>query len=668
MTTIATTTAGSRAFAECTRDRHIALDGEEGAVLSRRISVTDELGRCHYRDREVITDKVWAKKVFQIHNADVFAAALALNVGCEVAEDVNADGDLYTYAETRDARLLIDVNGHTLEFPWPEQATYWQRAAFSVPIPVEALRSGLNEVILRSADATEWYVLIEDSLWPNRSARSIDAGRTWDDEHLGPSGSHDGEYMLRLQLEGHPPQGTIVSPSIDLATLLSGARVGAPLALHDLTLDAEAETPEGTAIALEIRYGSTPSYEPFRWTGWLSGFGEEALSEGEPRFAQWRATLRTSSPQSTPRLTAVTLRAEVEAERAADAQAYDVLVDDTPTIARSSYPFAYQSYDEPRVHIARERWQLDEVVAGAADELTALARLADWTRHQWEDGWNMRSGLRGGELRYCPPWDGLVIRELASRDLSLGMCTHYATVFVQAATALGFIARHNVIHAHCVAEVWVNDWQKWVMFDPGCDTDDDRKGTYHLERHGVPLSTLEAHQAWIDNDLEGLAMVPVLDDGVGPDARFALDTWLRHFERFCITLREDDLTSLSPGEPEHGWGSYHFDGYLWWEDAQTPKLVCFTRTTDREADLCWGVNQVAVHLLATDDPHALGVTLDTMTPNLDWLEIQMDDGAWRETSQEFVWRLRPGENRLAVRSVNRFGRSGPVASLTLVAP
>ena len=71
------------------------------------------------------------------------------------------------------------------------------------------------------------------------------------------------------------------------------------------------------------------------------------------------------------------------------------------------------------------------------------------------------------------------------------MCTHYATVFVQAATALGFVARHNVIQAHCVAEVWVNDWRKWVMFDPGCDTDDDRKGTYHFQRNGVPMTALK---------------------------------------------------------------------------------------------------------------------------------------------------------------------------------
>ena len=663
MTEITYTTSGFRDLERCMRDRHVALDPATGELsLSRHISLRDEVGRCHYRDREVITDRVWARKQFVVADPDVRAATLAINLSCEAAVDSQTEGDSITCADTKGARLLIDVNGHTVEFPWPKTSTYWQGPAFEVPIPVESLRQGLNDVVLRSDDATEWYLLIEDSLWPNRSARSVDGGRTWDDAHLGPSGGHDGEYLVRLELEGHPSRGTVESPAIDLACVLSGSRIGVPFQLVGLTLERDAEIPEGTEVEFEVRAGPTPSHDPERWSAWAPRFPPDELSGGTARFVQWRATLLTRSPRSTPRLRSVTVIADVVPESSVSPGSFRIVYDNSPTIARSAYHFAHQAHDEPRVHIARERWALDEVVAGAGDELEAIARLADWTRHQWEDGWNQHSGLHGGELRYCPPWDGLVIRELASRDLSLGMCTHYATVFVQAATAIGFVARHNVIQGHCVAEVWVNDWQKWVMFDPGGDTDDTRKGTYHKERHGVPMSALEAHRAWVRQDFAGVKMVPAI-----AETKYEPDKWLKHFERFCVTLREDNLTSVSAGEPEHGWGPYHFDGYLWWEDEATPKLAVFTLATGREADMYWGVNQVAVHLAATGVPDALAVTLETVTPNLDHLEVRLQDGAWEATPQEFVWRLGSDENHLRVRSVNRFGRRGPIASVAVQA-
>ncbi len=656
---ITTTTRGYAGWDACTRDRQLALDRDSGAVtLAQRITVRDEVGRCNRRDREIVTDRIWAKKDFVIPDPRVEGATLALRVSSALEDGAEAEGDVRHFSDTRGACLLIEVNGHTVRFPWPSERTYWQGTAFAVPIPPAYLRAGLNEFILHSVDATPWYLLIEESLWPNRSARSEDGGRSWDYDHLGPTGSHDGEYLLRLDLVGYPPQGAMVSPPIDLATLLSDSPVGAPLTLRRLSLAAEADTPPGTTVTLEARLGLTPSYAPLEWTGWLGPDALEALPRGPYRFVQWRATLHSVSARRTPRLMAVTLRAAVQPQAATPADRYAVCVDQAPCLARSSYPFAYQPYDEPRVHVARERWGLEGVVAGAANELEALARLADWTRHSWEDGWHIHSRLPGGELRYCPPWDGLVIRELASRGLSQGMCTHYSTVFVQAATALGFVARHNVIHAHCVAEVFVNDWGKWVMFDAGCDTDDVRKFTYHLERDGVPMSALEAHQAWVAKDLAGVQMVPAVDD-----PHFALDPWLRHFERFCTTLREDDLTTLSPGEPEHGWISYHFDGYLWWEDAQTPKLPRFALATDRVADMYWSVNQVEVHLLAGSSAGSLNVLLATPTPNLDHLEVCLDDGDWRPSPAAFEWRLHRGENRLAARSVNRFGRSGPVAAI-----
>ena len=665
--TVSTTISGFEDFDRCTRQRFLALDRESGAIsLVRRICLSDEVGRCTARDREVVTDRIWAKKEFFIVDPQVFDATLALRVECEVARGARIEEHAYIDTDPRPAKLLIEVNGHTISFSWPKERDYWEGCAFPIDIPLEYLRPGLNEFVFHSADSLEWYLLIEDSLWPNRSAKSVDAGTSWDYEHLGVNGGHDGEYLLRLQLEGYPSQGVLTSPALDLATLASGERTGVPFTLKGIKIESEAESPAGTGMEFQIRGGSTPSYEPFQWTKWLPLDEVASLVEASPRFVQWRAILTTESPRLTPVLMGVTLEADVEVAERQREDRFEIAADHTPTIARSSYHFAYQPHEEERLRLpyehervplrlVRERWGLDEVVEGAESELEELVRLCAWTRRQWENGWN-----EGGELKYCPPWDGLVVRELASRGLALGMCTHYSTVFVQACLALGFLARHNVIQAHCVAEVWSNEFQKWAMFDPGCDMDDKVKGTYHLEREGIPLSTLEAHQAWLAKDFERTQMVPQLYK-----PRFSLDAWLRHFERFCITLREDDLTSLSAGEPEHGWGSYHFDRYLWWEDEETPKMEWFTLATDRVADMYWGVNQVEVHLVEAEERDSILVTLDTETPNFATYQVKFDNALWREAAGEFLWQLHPGENRLAVRSVNRFGRTGPEASLTI---
>ena len=72
-----------------------------------------------------------------------------------------------------------------------------------------------------------------------------------------------------------------------------------------------------------------------------------------------------------------------------------------------------------------------------------------------------------GEIDFCPPWGGLLAFELASRKLSLGMCTHYSIVFVHACASLGLVARTLVIRCHCVAEVWSEEYGKWIMIDTG---------------------------------------------------------------------------------------------------------------------------------------------------------------------------------------------------------
>lgn len=628
---------GPDAFAAATREAGVEV-GDDGVVrLVRRVVLADEIGDCNGRDVQPIDGRTWARKDFWLESTETAGARVSPWVQCQ--------------DET--ARLVVEVNGHPQAVqPVPKSLLvspdhwigegYWQANWRTVEVPPAWLRPGLNTVILRTEDGSRWEVLIETSRFPNRSAKSADGGQTWDYDHLGYNECYDGEYLVRMELDRYPDQGQLTSPPFDLAASDDG--LGQPLTLRRLTVEAETDTPAGTAIRFALRAGPTSTYDPARWSPWRSP-AEFSPRPGD-RFAQWQATLRTVQPLATPWLRAVRVAAEAEVEGATWAR---LLAADNKPILYPSHPFGYQA-PSPRTAMLRERWHLDDVVADVTDDFEGIVRLAHWTREQWTDGWNKDWKA----LHFCPPWDTPLILELGRHDLARGMCTHYATVFVHACAALGIPARHLIHKCHCTAEAWSDRWGKWVWMDVGGDLSDETMAVYHVERQGVPLSPLEARAAWLAGDLSDLRLVGRNAEQVFPIARR-----LELLDRFCIVLRNDQMTSLNPGEPEHGAVTYQYDGYLWWRDEGMAPLPWFSLSSSRAADFYWTPNRTHIHLQRTAAEGIVKVQLESSMPNLAALQVRQNEGNWEERPAEFTWTLRRGENRLAARSHNAFGVQGP---------
>ena len=345
-----------------------------------------------------------------------------------------------------------------------------------------------------------------------------------------------------------------------------------------------------------------------------------------------------------------------------------------------------------RARMMRERWGLEAVVAGARDDLEAIERIACWTRDQWRDGWNPSWKA----LHACPPWDGPTILEFGRHDLGMGMCTHYATVFVHACASLGIPSRHLIHRSHCTGEAWSDRWGTWVWFDAGGDVDDATRAVYRVERDGVPLSALAAREAWFGKRLDGVRLVG------RASGKFDLGTRLALLDRLCVVTRNDQMTAPHPGEMEHGVVAYHYDGYLWWRDATVPPLPYLSRTSSRPGDFAWTPNRTRIHLQRTERPGMVRVALETSMPGMDGevilgpghhpgiihvaaadapgvdlgslggvgggtaverahpagYETREGDGAWRAGEAGFDWALSPGVNRLEARSMNGFGVRG----------
>lgn len=635
----------------------IVADAGDGSLrLAHSVLVADEMGATDFHQGEALSDAVHVKKVFVLDQADVTKA------------------ELLFFGSAKQIR----VNGVEIAKPERLPSTGWSQVA----VPVKALRAGPNEVILSGPGS----LLIEPGNRPGRSYKSTDGGKTWSNQTLGPKGTQQGEYLVRLRIGRHAPHGSVTSQVID-AWASTASPVGQPVQLRAIGRPALlANQPDGTRLTASVRAGTTPSPETKTWTDWLPLDQDQCvLPAGRlHRWVQFKFDLQTTKPQMTPRLPKdFKITYHVEPAPSADAGTVAVRTVAPTALVRGAVPFVYQA-PSARLKLLREHYRLDEVIAPGKTEMEQLMLLRYWVRNQWHTAWGSHPAA------WMPPWDALIILESKDQPDCLTMCTHYACVFYQCCLALGWNARHCILDHHCVAEVWVDQHQKWVMMDAGNSSQRADVGL-HFTRGGVPLSARELHLAFKTGKTEGIdvqftpaeltAKIAALCRPVPPAKKQPLERpdkitlselpkypvcQLENYRRYAFPGRNNFLSSLLPGELYQGWSEYFYDGY-WWvgdtpDDPQVSPEYSWLLNPARPQDMDWQLNQTRIHLARTAKPDELQVDLESNTPNLLRLERQADaGGTWQATPASFIWKLKPGENRVRVRGVNHWQRIGPEA-------
>ncbi len=616
---------------EMRRDRHVDVATEPGAIsLVPFLLLFDETGRTENgRFNQPLSERLWAKKEFVIDKPAVRWAQLYFIRGSD--------------------KTQIRFNGRRLSVGPPER---WPSGDWGVvDVPVECLREGLNEVVFSGSGT----LFVENNLWPNRSARSVDGGKTWDYDHIGGDGAFNGEYTVRLGLGRYPDGGAIWSDGIEIAALAAGGPIRPRVRAEAVCLMANLTAPPGTEVGFELRSGMTPEYDPEAWEAWRPApLGEWLEVPPGHGYLQWRAALSTADPLRTPLLRSVTLRAKLEAHRSPDEGKIRVVSFKNQGIIRSSYHFVYQK-PGLRLEILREKYHLDDLVAGAETEVERFAALRHWTRHQWDNGWV------GGEYAFCAPMDALVVLDMAKRGKCAAFCGHYAAVFVQCALALGYTGRDVYLCTHACAEVWSNQYGKWIIMDPGPDQDDEKRINYHYECRGVPMNSLELHERLTEGDWEGLEAVtsnpsnhwePARD----PDA-------MQRYLYVRIPFRNNMLDSPLPGDLDVRGYPSTTDWIVWRDGAVSELRRDYPYSTNRKGDIYWTLNQVAIYPSYGDRTGWLRLEFDTQTPNLRTYQVRLDGAGWTPCGSTFDWQLHKGRNLLEARTLNAFDIPGIVSSL-----
>ena len=592
------------------------------------------------------------------------------------------------------ATLRINVNGReVLRSPsplaTPDARQYWELAPdegawswsrwYYVELPDGCLRQGENQLVFDVADGgVGWSLMVADYRdFVKGMADPVVLPASSHARRNGEWASERGEYVIRLVLDGYRESGYAVSPVIDAA---GEGEVKRRHAIHGLRLDWDVELPAGTVAPCDVRTGPDPLVNGPGWSDWQSCEHGTTVTRISGRYLQWRMRLQTSDPSRTPVLKAMRVLAETRPDGDAPPR---VVSAENASIRRSSYWIADEDYRHDTLRELRERFELDAVVAGAQTEFEAIERLMAWAY----------AVPLGACLHF--PWDvlewlildrdpsGAIVMNRYPERRRDKMCLYPNVALVAACLSFGFPARHVNFHSegmtgHEIAEVWSNDYGKWVHLDA------TRDFFWYDPKTRVPLNTLEVHEVLKDRleeverwdrpylfrqDLESLVQdlpIAIREGGHEFSTTEGAHFLFRSFCHFRMIPRSNVFSRPRPLPVSQGTEVWAWDGYLNWADDKVPPLPHFTRHTNRRSDFYPSMNQTRYTVVGNEDGTALRVNLETQTPCFSSYLSSLDFGeTWKPCPEAFDWHLHRGLNTMRVRSVNSAGVKGPVSSLTV---
>ncbi|HMJ63993.1 MAG TPA: transglutaminase-like domain-containing protein [Candidatus Binatia bacterium] len=336
---------------------------------------------------------------------------------------------------------------------------------------------------------------------------------------------------------------------------------------------------------------------------------------------------------------------------------------DTLPFVESDYTerFRFDGWTNPKLKELRERYKLDDVIAPGRDEFEKQVLLMDWVHRQFKKFGRPSTAAKGA----------LDILEGIEQGHTF-FCAHYAHVMVSSAASLGWVDRELALRRHqgvakvggstehSVTEIWSNEYRKWVMLDP--------TSNMYLERDGLPLNAWEIRQEWFYRD--GTNLLFVVGSTRAKYRKSDLPIFLQRFPGFGdLAVHPDELDK------------YGFIGYVPNTDLMNSgedyakmfivkdplcdgtKWHLRTNPANPALDPYFPIGQAALEISAENGK--VNVSLKTLTPNFERYEAQLDNGEWKTAIGNFVWAIRPGVNRLAVRTVNQFGVPGPASTAAI---
>lgn len=649
--------------------RRLQVGEKDGVQLFQHALVENDAAGAGRSDKGPSSVAIWglvqARKVLFIENPRALAAELFV----------------FPQAKLTQA-LVVKINGNMTRMePTPRKGSETIRW---IGFPVAWLKHGQNVIELSCPDAKSesegWRLSVAradefasgggDPINVGKTSYSSqDGGGSWIAGCGLPDGAH-AEFCVRIGLKAHVSAGELETPVIDLWKEKEEVFVARQHAVRRLLLTGRGLTPAGTRLVYWLRKGGHPSPQASGWEPYRKiGEGAELMAEvrgaaENRRFVQLKVEFISEDPLVSPVLARLGVRAEFREDFPVPSHPNLRVVElDNRPLRYSSLDWQWESPQRPELAALRLQENLDDVVAGARTEFEAMVRLRDYAKKRWE--WTHPAGD-------YPGWDALSIVERVSRGGG-GMCIQQNLFLVGLCQAMGWQGRLVAIDSHEVAEIWSNDYGKWVYFDayfPNHNLCDPETG--------VPLSMLEVHERYLDffhpdrpidwardsrpthADVDSRETPPGVVSSSPDYVRHGKYRYTGFIESRILRMvpRANFIAQPLPRPLNHSAGGYFWNGYVSWYDTRTPIKGQYADYTDRPRDLWPDLN--TVHLTASQGPgnDRIFLEFETYTPNFSHFEARENAGAWKRTADRWTWLLAPGKNSLEVRSVNSSGVGG----------
>ena len=642
-------------------------------AVTRDISISEDGSALELQSGEVFQDDGPASGFSYKPNKEVLSAGVEIRKQLMIS-DPRANKAMLLVGHG--AGLEVEVNGAPQKLGAPRTAFLgaWQ----VYEMDPSALRVGVNDIVIHG-DGTIWIARADDSYseLPHRSARSTDGGKSWRVDGLGPEGNIAGEYYVRIYLEHYHSSGSILLPVMDVANLEENPLAPPLSAPGPLRISFSTAPDSKGTVSVRVRSGTTYVPGPGTWSGWMALDRDGNLKELQGRFVQVEVTLSTSDPRVTPKLNDITVTTAPKLEKDWT-QAIKVVDFHNETIVRTSLPFRYESFTQPKLKELRERYRLDEVVGDAKTDLEMISRLAAWSSKQWKwMEWHLDE--------YYPPWDALEILQRQPDGKPVGgFCQQYNVLFLQACESFGFVGRDISISCgtlgrptevgHEAVEIWSNQLRKWIWIDG--------MYAYYPEDSltGVPLSLWEVRRRQLlllrGEKAESARIVHVADPILLP----SMPAWLRaafqwhaldgdmSFAELRLIPRSNFLDERWPLPLNNGKGAWTWSGFEVWTDRNVPAELVHPNLVTQDNNFEWTLNQAHFALEPGDKPREFLVHLDTETPGFEKYVAEIDGGEKSSVAAIFPWKLHEGRNRLKVWPQNSAGRDGVASWIDLDVP
>lgn len=317
---------------------------------------------------------------------------------------------------------------------------------------------------------------------------------------------------------------------------------------------------------------------------------------------------------------------------------------------------AYEDLNHPSIQLLKDRYQLDAVVEGIDGEFDRMLALRAWIK---------------ANIEINDPNPTEVDHQYAIDILDAALegggfhCAHFSIVQSAILNAYGYVCRRLGAgdgrlergKYHGVNEVWVNEFNKWVLIDAKYDL--------HFEKDGVPLSALEMRDEVIKN--EGADV----NKTYGPKREVKKEEFVEGIETYRWVNWEMD-TNRFTAFPSHGSSAAVLldDEYslnnTWYRDGKENwayAINFFVHTTHRNW-IEWTPNVVKANCKINGNQAR--IRLASCTPNFKTYQYNLENTGWKDCADILELEIPAGGMQIEFRSCNLADVCGPTHTVRII--